>query len=487
MIPPKKAWLPLPSKKWDRQKAIHLASRLGYSMYPEIVDEIEKLGPTESVTRLLERGNGMPPPSAFVSMDEYDPASMRELPPEERRDARKKMQRQNRQSHTSYATDWYAFARDPRNAPQEKLVSFFQNVWVVAFQGAKEVQALFDYQTSIRDTLHKTYPEMCQNLAVSPAMIRYLSLNQNKAGSPNENFARELFELFTLGEGNYTEKDIKEAARACTGYRVNRNGEAVFIRKRHDSGKKTIFGESGRFRLKDVITIVFEQNAATRFLPSEFCKFYLSENPLPEAHLDSLASIWAHSGFDLPTLYKTVFSSRLFYEPEFRANLIKSPEQFYLGMLQDFDLDVSPLPRYGPRLLRLMGQAFFNPPNVRGWVGGKHWINSATLAARRQAINSVLTEINVRRLNADEQRALEHAAEENRNRFTIDTKNLQKTFSKDPSAALSALSKRIYASGNSAFLNTYAERVISDSKEISRNTIIELLQAALSAPEYHLC
>jgi len=176
-----------------------------------------------------------------------------------------------------------------------------------------------------------------------------------------------------------------------------------YVAAQHDPTNKTVFGTTGHLNGDDVIDLAYRQKAAATFLPRELAKFYLSEMPLPSEHLAALGELWRTNGFDLRTLAQRFFGSRLFFAPEFRGNFIKSPVQFYLGALQNLQLDVTPLPRFTLNPLRQMGQALFAPPNVRGWVGGRNWINSATLSARRQWVEWVFAPLDENSLNADEQ------------------------------------------------------------------------------------
>ncbi len=473
---PASPWSPLPANEWTREHARHLAARLGYGVHPDFVETIHKLGPARAVERFLAKPEPMPPPEMLATMTPYmkgDGAA-----------ARQEMQRLRREAYADYAVAWYRFAREPQLSPQEKLVSFFQNVWVVSFQSVREPQALFAYQALIRRHTASSYPAMCQALATTPAMARYLNLAQNSAKAPNENFARELFELFTLGEGNYSEQDIREAARATTGYSLNREQGLVFNPRRHDDGVKTIFGVKGRFNLEDTIKLVFKQDAAARFLPSQFCSFYLSETPLEPAVLDELATLWRASGYSIPSLCRTVFASRLFYEPRFRAQLVKDPQQFYIGLLQDLELDVPPIPRESFRIVRLMGQPFFNPPNVRGWVGGRAWINSATLSARRQAVESILKGDRRANLNADEERAYEAAAAAGATRFALDIETVRSQLKKDPAKALA---QRFLADQDPSFVQAFADAMPSGSSRPGPQQTMALLLATLVSPSYQLC
>lgn len=487
---PHKLWSPLPPKQWTRNHARHLCSRIGYSVHPTFVDRVFKLGPEETVKAFFAKPVELPELSGTAEMMSLEnemrqKARMSGTPLTQ--DQKKQLQKRSRENYSDFALEWYAFAANPLYSPQEKLVSFFQNVWVVTFQSVKNVPQLIDYQARIRSGLNGSYPKLCRALATSPAMLRYLDLKKNRKDAPNENFARELFELFTLGEGNYTERDIKEAARALTGYAIDKDGHFHLRPKLHDARPKTIFGKTANFDLYSLIDLIFKQPAAASFLPSEFCRFYLSDTPLPPELLQSLADLWRDSGYSITALCKTVFASQLFYQPEYAGNLIKSPEHFFLGLLQDFDLDLSPLSRDTIRPLRTMGQAFFNPPNVRGWVGGKAWINAATLAARRQTIEAILYPSKNRNLNADESAALERDLASGPKRYALENLDtLRKALPAD-SPVTAALASRLFASGAPSAIDPIppqlAERRVGD---LDDDTLRELLYALLDSPSYHL-
>ena len=267
---------------------------------------------------------------------------------------------------------------------------FLQDVLVVGLPKTRNPYWLYLHQSLLRENINSNFDTLCKAVSRSPAMIKYLDLQQNRKGHPNENFARELFELFILGEGNYTEKDIKEAARAFTGYKI-RNNEFFFNRRQFDDGSKIVFNRKGQWNGDDVIDLALDQSAARTFLPNEFLHFYLSTDvTLEDSYLKSLGNIWRRNHFNLSSLIKTVFKSRIFFHSQFRGNLIKSPTHFYFGLLQDLNLDVAPFPTFTLNALRNMGQPFFAPPNVRGWVGGENWINASTLAARRQFIERLV-------------------------------------------------------------------------------------------------
>ena len=314
-------------------------------------------------------------------------------------------------------------------------------------------------------------------------MVVYLDLQQSKSGAPNENFARELFELFLLGEGHYSENDIKEAARAFTGYR-QQFGEFGYLRRQADTGAKTVFGVKGRFDGDAVIDLAYRQSAAATFLPTEMARFYLSHDPLPADWINALGDMWRAEKFNLRQLALTFFGSQAFYSPQFLGNAIKSPVQFYLGLLQDLNLDPMPVPRFTLNALRNMGQEVFDPPNVRGWVGGRQWINSTTLAARRQTSRFLVEGLPERLFNADETAAMERAREDGHGPFTLPAKQLRDLQQETPAQTVQAWCDRwLPTAPPGAAIEALADLLTDADEDDVRTALITLLQS----PDYNLC
>jgi uncharacterized protein (DUF1800 family) len=321
-------------------------------------------------------------------------------------------------------------------------------------------------------------------------MVLYLDLGENRREAPNENFARELFELFLLGEGSYTEADVKEAARAFTGYRIVPSGGVAFVPKRHDPGVKTVFGRTGPFAGDDVIDLAYTQPAAAAHLPRRMALFYLADQPLPAAHLAALGSRWREAGYDLRWLARRFFGSRMFFDPSFRGAFIKSPVQYYLALLQDLGLDPMPVPRAVVNPLRRMGQVPFSPPNVRGWTGGRTWINSGSLAARRAVVESLFFPLNEANLNADEWLEIAAARTTGRDRFTVPESRIARLASLEPEAAVSQLEGELLAlpagPGFRSTLGGFIAAAGPNPRERFRRTRRALI-ALLESPEYQLC
>lgn len=404
-------WAPLPATEWNAAAARHLLRRIGWTARG---DEVAR-AVAEGLPRTLERAFPAEPlswakPPLLVKLETDGPplmAQARAASGEEKRATQKELRERSQGALQEMRIAWLRLAAQPELAARAKWQLFLSDVYVVSAEKVHNPLLVWRHFDTLARGAMGAAPALTKAVSRSPAMELYLDLQESRREAPNENFARELFELFVLGEGHYTERDIKEAARAFTGYRVRQpEGEFRFAPKQHDAGTKTVFGRAGAWRGDDVIDLAYAQPAAATFLPGELAKFYLSDRPLPAEVLAALGETWRADGFSLAALARTFFGSRLFFAEEFRGNFIKSPVQFYLGLVQDLDLTVAPITRATVAPLRQMGQQLFQPPNVRGWVGGRMWINSATLAARRQLVQQAFGPLHEEKLNADEQRAL---------------------------------------------------------------------------------
>lgn len=217
-------------------------------------------------------------------------------------------------------------------------------------------------------------------IARDPAMIRYLNNQQNRKLQPNENFARELMELFTIGQGNYTEKDIKEAARAFTGWSSNQDGEYVFRARQHDFGEKAFMGETGNFDGNDIIDIILRRKETAVFICRKIYAYFVNER-VDHNRVEQLADSFRASGYDISLLMRQIFSSDWFYAPENTGNRIKSPIELMAGMMRQ--LNVTHINLAGLiGMERALGQVLLKPPNVAGWPGGRAWIDNSTLLLR---------------------------------------------------------------------------------------------------------
>lgn len=241
---------------------------------------------------------------------------------------------------------------------------------------------------TIRENALGNFKDMLVAVSKSPSMLSFLNNQQNRKQKPNENFAREVMELFTMGRGNYTETDVKEAARAFTGWGFNTQGEFVFRKNVHDTGSKTVLGKTGNFDGDAVLDILLEQVQTARYLTKKIYKYFVNEN-VDEAKADWLATRFYESGYDIKKLLTDIFTSDWFYNEKNIGTQIKSPIQLLAGIRRLLPMEMT---NEQSQLLfqRALGQILFYPPNVAGWPGGKAWIDSSSLMLRLR-IPQILT------------------------------------------------------------------------------------------------
>lgn len=221
---------------------------------------------------------------------------------------------------------------------------------------------------------------LLKQVSQSASMLYFLNNQQNRKGRPNENFAREVMELFTLGRGNYTEKDIKEAARAFTGWTANSKGEFVFRENFHDNGEKTVLGKTGNFNGDDVLDIILEHKQTAKFITQKIYTFFVNDK-MDDAIVSRLADQFYNSKYDIAALMETIFTSDWFYDPKNIGARIKSPVELLAGIQRMIPMKLEN--DYALfNMQKILGQQLLYPPNVAGWPGGRSWIDSSTLMMR---------------------------------------------------------------------------------------------------------
>jgi uncharacterized protein (DUF1800 family) len=225
------------------------------------------------------------------------------------------------------------------------------------------------------------FGELLKSVSTCPAMLLYLNNQQNRKMHPNENFAREVLELFTLGRGNYTETDIWEAARAFTGWGIDEDGNFKFRENQHDSDLKTFFGTTDNYDGFRILDRILEQPQTSIFITTKIYRFFVSDTYVNNKHIDYLAKEFYNSGYNITHLLKTIFRSDWFYDDDLAGEKIKSPIELLIGYQRTIPLDFNN-DQMLIRLQKAMGQYLFNPPNVAGWSGGKSWINTSSLLFR---------------------------------------------------------------------------------------------------------
>ena len=233
------------------------------------------------------------------------------------------------------------------------------------------------------------FGDLLKQVSKSPAMLQYLNNKQNKKSHPNENFAREVMELFTLGRGNYAEDDIKEAARAFTGWSFDDHGNFEFKEKQHDYSEKNFLGKKGNFNGDDILNILLEQKQTATFITRKIYKYLVSDEEINEKRVGLLAKNFHDSNLSIPVLLREIFSADWFYEEATVGAKIKSPVELLVGYQR-----LVPITFINQHVIihiqKILGQHLFNAPNVAGWPGGKNWIDSSSLVLRMRLPEALL-------------------------------------------------------------------------------------------------
>jgi uncharacterized protein (DUF1800 family) len=346
------------SHGWDRRDAAHLQQRARFGASFHDVQQALDGGPHATIERLLSE---QPESADFLARDAalhrvaLDSADIVDL------------------------RAWWANRMlDSANPLVEKMTLFWHGHFATSNAKVRSVKQMEAQNALFRKHALGSFRDLLHDMARDVAMLVWLDGNANRRRQPNENFARELFELFALGVGNYSEHDIKEAARAFTGWHV-RKGEFWYNGLQHDAGQKTVFNETGRFDGDDVVDLCLKQDAAPRFLAKKLLQFFVTPSP-PEEAVAELAACVRENDFFMRPVLRTLFGSAVFHAPESRHSIIKSPADFVLGAQWTLEARVNL--RESVNLMAQLGQSLFEPPTVEGWKGGRTWINSATMLGR---------------------------------------------------------------------------------------------------------
>ena len=267
------------------------------------------------------------------------------------------------------------------------------------------------------------FGDMLRAVSKSPGMLQFLNNRQNKKQHPNENFAREVMELFTLGRGHYTEDDIKEAARAFTGWDFDEYGDFIFRKKQHDSDEKKFLGKKGNFNGDDILDILLEQKQTAIFITQKIYRYFVSDEAIDNKHVNELAKSFYKSNYDIGGLLRNIFTSDWFYNDSLLSAKIKSPVELLVGYQRMLPMQFSN-DKTIINLQRVLGQYLFEPPNVAGWPGGKNWIDSSSLVIRMRLPEAFFAS---KELNLSAKETDGEMAETHHGPVTIDTQP-SKTF-----------------------------------------------------------
>ena len=472
---------PLPGEKWSFATAAHLLNRAGFGGTPDEIEAVRRAGLSGTVDRLLHPPNEPAEPEGSQPWREPENLRsrlrvLRELKaaPDERK-ARVRAMRLETRDELLDLRDWWLGRMQSSPAPLvEKMTLFWHGHFATSVQKVKNTHWMWRQNQTFRRHALGNFETLLREISRDPAMMIYLDFARSQLKHPNENWAREVMELFTLGLGHYSEEDIREAARAFTGYRLNlTNQQFRFERSQADNGPKKFLGRSGNFSGDDILQIIVAQPACAEWISRKLCRFFVLDDPsssLVAAVADSLR----RKNFELRPVLQELFTSAEFYSERVIRAQIKSPVQF---LVQSCKLLETGLP---PRMvtqnaLQQMGQVLFAPPNVKGWDGGKSWISTSTLLFRYNFTNYLLDGAGKRGPEAVRRAPVDLA------------KIIPAELREQPAALIAHLARRLYQfQPNDKQTATFLAYLHSRAPDRGGETMRRLLHLMMSTPLYQL-
>lgn len=477
-------WEPDPKDAWSARLAAHLYRRAAFGASPAEIERAVKEGFPATLDRILR-----PSPETH-SRDELIADLGLEFA---------------RENEVFKLRGWWLYSMLQSGYPlRERLTLFWHNHFATSINKVRSPELMLLQNQLIRKYSLGSFRSFLKDMGRDAAMLIWLDANQNVKAHPNENYAREVLELFSLGVGHYTEKDVQEAARAFTGWHADPSTQQFwFNAEEHDDGEKTILGNKGKWNGDDVVRIVLERPDAARFIVGKIYRDFVSETEPPKPLLEPLAERFRKSNYDIADLVKTILSSRLFFSEHAYLKRIKSPVEFALGAVKAaWPGPVAPTDLV--TFLESMGQALFAPPNVKGWPGGKVWLNDATLLARNNFAEWVAIGIATRRPSNEETRGrfrnVGFAAEKAPREAPTDPPEPPEHFDvslysrkKNPGSPrefVAALSEQFFPGGLKEGAAPKLEAFISNGEPKGaalNRRIREAAHAMMCMPEYQLC
>jgi uncharacterized protein (DUF1800 family) len=363
-IDPRWAWeryKPAAESPWDIRKVGHLYRRAGFSATWAELEAGVKAGPDKAIDQLLQGG---------VKQENFDRLT----------EPLAKSAVQSNDDQQARAWWLYRMLYTPHPL-REKLTLFWHNHFATSNSKVQNVGFMLgQYELMHRHALG-SFRELLVQMSKDPAMMVWLDTRLSKKGKPNENYAREVMELFSLGIGHYSETDIREAARAFTGWDID-DGKPVYDPNQHDDTDKTVLGQKGNWKTEDVIRICLEQKSCPSFVAGKLFRFLISESiPASAELLEPLAEQFRKTEYNFGALVETMLRSNLFFSAAAYRTRIKSPVEFILGIVRPLEGRIGTIAL--ATALQSLGQDLFHPPSVKGWDGGPAWLNGQTLLFRQ--------------------------------------------------------------------------------------------------------
>lgn len=376
-VDPDWAWetfVPNSAEPWDRTRVAHLFRRAAFCASESDMVAAEKMNPVEVLDGFFAKPLQEP---AFESESEELATAVLASG-----DARQ------------LAFWWLHRMLNGKSPLREKMTLFWHGHFATGADKVTDSRLMFEQNKLLREHSLGDFRRMVHEVAKDPAMLLYLDSASNRKAHPNENFARELMELFCLGEGHYSERDVQELARCFTGWEIRRN-RYQFNGFQHDSGKKSILGVGDIVTGEQAIDVVLDQPRAAEFIALKLFRFFVCDEPAPGRELiRRLASEFRNSRLDVSVCVRRILSSRIFYSKWSLGHKVRAPVEYAIGVLKTLEATAS-FKKLAESLIPT-GQVLFYPPNVKGWDGGRAWINSATWVARANLLNRMLVDENTR-------------------------------------------------------------------------------------------
>jgi uncharacterized protein (DUF1800 family) len=374
---PAQAWLPFEpteARPFDRHMAAHLHRRAGLAATGQELDRAVRVGPQASVKALLAAQD------QTAAFDE---------------EMRKFAQVTLAANNPELLSGWWLHRMRHTPAPLvEKMTLFWHGHFATSAAKVREPELMLRQNEMFRQHALGSFAELARGIARDPAMLLYLDSASNRKVHPNENFAREVMELFCLGLGQYTERDIQELARCYTGWEIQ-HGAFKFNRYQHDYGSKTVLGKSGKFDGDEGLAVILDHPATAEFICRKLVRYFVADDePISPELIAPLAQKFREADLNVGPVLETLLTSRVFYSDAAIGRKIRSPIELGIGWLRALDGTTNMVELAGR--LRELGQMPLYPPNVKGWDGGRGWINSSTLLGRANLVRSLIENGEVR-------------------------------------------------------------------------------------------
>jgi len=359
----------------------HLYARAGFGIRFEDLHDQQNWSIKKTVKKLFEASEKIEP---IAAVDEN--IDLRLKPAMQSDTEKRAIQEERNRQERLLNEGWIKQLSETNAQLREKMTLFWHNHFSCNIGNAKYQQDLNNIE---RANALGNFKTLLLQVSQSPAMLQFLNNQQNQKGHPNENFARELMELFTLGRGNYTEQDIKESARSFTGWAFNgKTGEYAFNPRTHDDAEKTFFGKTGNFKGEDILDIITANPQTATYLCTKLYRYFVNDVP-DSAHISQMANVFYKANYEIKPLLEFMFLADWFYDEKNMGNLVKSPVELLAGLNRQFYINYQN-PAVLMQFQRTLGQVLFKPPNVAGWPGGRNWIDSSSLMYRMKIPSTIL-------------------------------------------------------------------------------------------------